>query len=273
MFTPQLLDLERRAKQNPELGSELFMALLNHDEFDAARSWLHRLVAEHRTASPYRALRCFELYEGFTGEVLVDADALRHELGLNFAFEALTVPEAKARLKLLSPTVRLPDDVDDAPVRLVEGALQLPHLEVKGEVLIVTGSLEVTGSIIDSNHPVSVVVVLGSVTCGQAVLSGQWHVHGSFEVRGLAYLNSGNDFEVIIGGDAHLEVLLEDGMHTTIGGELTGRHLASQHNQVTSRSGRLPRGDASAALLAAIDGEPTIEALTQAAQEERRLTR
>jgi hypothetical protein len=48
------------------------------------------------------------------------------------------------------------------------------------------------------------------------VLSGQWHVLGSFDVRGLAYLNSGNDFAVVIGGDARIEVLLEDGLHTTI---------------------------------------------------------
>lgn len=273
MFTAQLLDLERRTKQHPELGGELLVALLNHGEFDAAHSWLLRLVAEHRARSPYRALHCFELYEGYTGEALAEATALRTELGLNYDFEALTVPEAKARLKQLAPEVWLPDDVEDAPVRFVEGPLRLPHLEVKGEVLIVTGSLEVTGSLIDSNHPVSAVVVLGSVSCGQAVLSGQWQVRGSFEVRGLAYLNSGNDFEVVIGGDARIDVLLEDGMHTTIGGELTGRHLASQHNQVTSRSGRLPRGDASTALLEQLDGEPTIEALTEAAQNERRLTR
>jgi hypothetical protein len=59
---------------------------------------------------PQRALRYCELYQEFTFEVLADAEALRGELGLNFA----------------------------------KGSLWLPHLEVKG-VLIVTGSLEVTG--------------------------------------------------------------------------------------------------------------------------------
>jgi hypothetical protein len=139
---------------------------------------------------------------------------------------------------------------------------------------VVTGMLEVAGTVVDSVYPLSLTVVLGTLRCRHAVLRGEWHVAGDIDVGGLLYLCSGNDYVVKVGGDVRVDILIEDGTRFAIAGGLTGRRLISRHNEVTSSAGTLPHSgldDVTDELDAAVfdDGELSVELLVQSAREER----
>ncbi|NVB79955.1 MAG: hypothetical protein HOV81_16285 [Kofleriaceae bacterium] len=138
-----------------------------------------------------------------------------------------------------------------------------------------TGSLHVTGALLDGSHPLSSLTVLGSLFASNAVTRGELVIGGDVRITNLWYLNSGNDYTVHIAGDVHAAVFYEDGMRTTIGGTLTGAAV-SLHNEVTTRVGKLARGTVDPQCFAedVLDEDaPAVEKLVEAARLERALLR
>lgn len=278
MISRRTIELEaevRRAPSDLTVIEALWSSLLEDGEPDAAGRWLAVLVRAWEVDEPYRALHALSVHDAHGGDAAGLA-ALRERLGLVFAFEELTRHEATARLKARSPHVdaRLGrDELADQPVHWVEGDLRIPHLDLaECPPLIVTGTLEVAGSLVDATHPLSLLVVLGDLVAGQAVTLGELQAAGNVRVRGLWFLCSGNDYVVRVGGDVDTGVLFEDGMHTVVGGELSGARLISRHNTVTSARGRLASSDLPAepgsifASAVLEEGQPTLEKLALAAR-------
>jgi len=284
MISRVTIELEAKVRATPDdlaLIEALWSSLLDDGEPADAQRWLTRLAETWRAPQPYRVLRLYEDHAARGGDPGPAAE-LRRALGVDFAFEELSAAEAIRRLAVRVPgmerRVRLErDELGGEPVRWVEGDLRLPHLEMLGEPpLVVTGTLEVAGTVVDSVYPLSVTVVLGTLRCGHAVLRGEWHIAGDVDVGGLLYLCSGNDYAVEVGGDVRVDLLIEDGTRFAIAGGLTGRRLISRHNEVTSSTGTLPRSDledVTDELDAAVfdDGELSVELLVQSAREERSL--
>ncbi len=278
MISRRTIELEATARRTPSdlsVVEALWSSLLDDGDLDAAGRWLSVLVQAWEHVSPYRALRALTIHDAHGGEAAA-LPGLRERLGLVFPFEELTRDEATTRLKARAPLVDarlLRDEFDDLPVHWVEGDLRVAHLDLaEAPPLIVTGSLEVTGSLVDSTYPLSLLVVLGDVVAGQAVTLGEFHVAGKVTVRGLWFLCSGNDHVARVGGDVTTGVFFEDGMRTVVGGGLVGAQLISRHNTVTTARGRLASGDPppdpgaifSQAVLD--EGQPTLEKLALAAR-------
>jgi hypothetical protein len=125
-----------------------------------------------------------------------------------------TTMERIARLDAAAAAFVAPllDDIDDVDV--VDGDLEVRALD-REEPLVVFGALRVAGAITTWEH--AHLIVLGDASAAMIACTAGLYVRGALRVDQVVYLCSGNDYSTLIEGELAAPLVIEHGMHTTVG--------------------------------------------------------